>query len=117
MSGRKIRPRSRLSQALASVEVKVTHVRRCYVCGTVLEAESAVILKCNACGKHLAPYYYFDESRSEGVSDQGLHWSLFKEALDYNPIYGLSTYWSTARDDKENYEGIPQRNSTGSQKP
>lgn len=106
MSARKSRPN----------EKAVTHVRRCHVCGTVIVAKSAVILNCNGCGKHLAPYYYFDESKCEGLSDTGLHWSIFKKAPQYNPIWGLSTYWSTEDSDKEIYEGVIRRPQRGARK-
>ena len=99
MSARKSRPK----------EKAVTHVRRCHVCGTVIEAKSAVILNCIGCGKHLAPYYYFDESKCDGVAEDGLHWSAFKSASEFNPIWGLSTYWSTEDSDKEIYESVTQR--------
>jgi len=105
MSARKVRPKS-----------TVTHVRRCHVCGTVIEARSAAILNCDECGKHLAPYYYFDESKCEGVSDSGLHWSVFKQAPDFNPIWGLSTYWTTEASDKESYEGVTRRRSRSARK-
>jgi hypothetical protein len=70
-----------------------THVRRCHVCGTVNEAANAAIHKCSNCGKHLAPFYYFDESKLEGLCEGSAYLSIWKESFGYNPIYGLSIYW------------------------
>lgn len=73
--------------------LKVSHVRRCHVCGTVNEAEGSVIVKCSKCRKHLAPFYFFDESKLEGVSDNGLLMSEVKTSQTTVPIWGLSMYW------------------------
>lgn len=72
---------------------QVTHIRRCHVCGTVNESEKAAIHKCSSCGKHLAPFYYFDESKMDGIADNGIFQSDLKHALNFNPIWGLSYYW------------------------
>lgn len=71
----------------------VHHIRRCHVCGGVSEASSKAIHQCAHCGKHLAPFYYFDESSLDGLSDVGFHLSLLKKSEGYNPLWGLSTYW------------------------
>ncbi len=90
--------------------MSVSHIRRCHVCGNVNECEGAAVHKCGQCGKHLAPFYYFDESKLEGLAELGPYLSVWKEirvpiteeALKagetFNPIWGLSTYW-------ENHEG------------
>ena len=79
------------------------HIRRCHVCGGVTELEGCAVHKCQHCGKHLAPFYYFDESKLEGLLDSGPHMSLWtlRTSVPGNikPIWGLSTYW------QENYEG------------
>ena len=79
------------------------HIRRCHVCGTVMEAEDTAIHRCSHCGKHLAPFYYFDESKLEGLQENGPYLSVWKQTAmapgTYQPIWGLSTYW------QENYEG------------
>lgn len=87
-----------------SGEESVCHIRRCHVCGSVTESEGSAVHKCAHCGKHLAPFYYFDESKLEGLLDGGFYLSVWKNAQDlpagsYQPIWGLSTYW------QENYEG------------
>lgn len=73
--------------------MNVTHIRRCHVCGAVNESENAAIHKCSHCGKHLAPFYYFDESKLEGLEEAAPHLSVWKKAQNFNPIWGLSTYW------------------------
>lgn len=82
---------------------QVFHIRRCHVCGSVTESEGSAVHKCAHCGKHLAPFYYFDESKLEGLLESGPYLSTWKLAKDlspgsFNPIWGLSTYW------QENYE-------------
>lgn len=72
---------------------KVTHVRRCHVCGTVNEVEGAAVHRCSDCGKHLAPFYFFEESRLEGVRDDQPEMSLWASSEGYRPLYGFSTYW------------------------
>lgn len=86
--------------------MSVAHIRRCHVCGEVNESEGSAVHKCGHCGKHLAPFYYFDESKLEGLTDQGPYLSVWKQSKPpkgpsgetFNPIWGLSTYW-------ESYEG------------
>jgi hypothetical protein len=79
------------------------HIRRCHVCGHTTELEGSAVHKCAQCGKHLAPFYYFDESKLEGLEEQGPYLSTWKESElppgTFNPIWGLSTYW------QESYEG------------
>ena len=75
------------------VTQNVYHIRRCHVCGTVNELKNAAIHQCTHCEKHLAPFYYFDESGLQGISDNGIEMSLWKLASTYHPIWGLSMYW------------------------
>lgn len=90
--------------------MSVSHIRRCHICGEVNESEGAAVHKCGHCGKHLAPFYYFDESKLEGLTERGPYLSTWKNGVakpegelfmvgeTFNPIWGLSTYW-------ENNEG------------
>lgn len=82
------------------------HIRRCHVCGSVTESQEAAIHCCSHCGKHLAPFYYFDESKLEGLQEVGPYLSVWKNTSmppgTYQPIWGLSTYW------QENYESQPR---------
>jgi hypothetical protein len=81
----------------------VCHIRRCHVCNEVTESEGAAVHKCGHCGKHLAPFYYFDESKLEGLEERGPYLSTWKDMIStpgtFNPIWGLSTYW------QESHEG------------
>jgi len=76
----------------------VFHIRRCHVCGGVTESQGSAVHKCSHCGKHLAPFYYFDESKLDGLAEQGPYLSTWKQTVfltpgNFNPIWGLSTYW------------------------
>lgn len=86
------------------------HIRRCHVCGHTTELEGSAVHKCAHCGKHLAPFYYFDESKLEGLLEQGPYLSTWKDSTlaagTFNPIWGLSTYW------QESYEGQSRRYSS-----
>ena len=91
----------------------MSHIRRCHVCGAVNESEGADVRKCEHCGKHLAPFYYFDESKLEGLAELGPYLSTWKQGVpkfacgplqfgeNFNPIWGLSTYW----ENNEGHEG------------
>lgn len=95
---------------MSSENSSVFHIRRCHVCGEVNECEASSVHKCSHCGKHLAPFYYFDESKLEGLLESGPYLSTWKNPQDlpagnYNPIWGLSTYW------QESYESQSRRYS------
>lgn len=83
----------------ARTEEQISHVRRCHVCGTVNESENQAIRSCKGCGKHLAPFYYFDESELKGLDVGGLHFSVMKNfdpevhVETFKPLWGFSTYW------------------------
>ncbi len=72
----------------------VTHIRRCHVCGMVNELKNQAIHKCVDCGKHLAPFFYFDESSLQGLTEGSPFLSIWKASTDWRPLWGLSTYWS-----------------------
>ena len=92
--------------------MKVSHIRRCHVCGTVNEAEGSAINKCGQCGKYLAPFYFFDENRLDGIADNGLHLSEIKNATLTHPIWGISTYWLAPEEDIEEDENIKDRHAS-----
>ena len=85
-------------------ENTVTHIRRCHVCGTVNELVGSANIHCHQCGKHLAPFYFFDESSLEGLSESGPFLSAVKTSPIVNPIWGLSTYWSDDFTGGDEYE-------------
>jgi hypothetical protein len=70
--------------------------RRCHVCGTTNELDlerDNMVHACDGCGKHLAPFYFFEESEQSGISDDGLLLSLRKESIGYQPLWGFSVLW------------------------
>ena len=79
---------------------KRTHIRRCHVCGEVTESKKSTVEKCSSCGKHLAPFYFFDESQMDGIAEFGYH--VFRMDAErpgkkveayYQPIWGLTAFW------------------------
>lgn len=76
--------------------------RRCHICGTINEvqhADSKESHRCEGCGKHLAPFYFFEESEQSGVGDNTLMMSLRKEQIGYQPLWGFSALWSEDPDE------------------
>ncbi len=74
------------------------HLRRCHVCGTVNEAKDQLVTKCQSCDKHLAPFYYFDESMALGLKSQhSFEENYYKTTAlplkAYPPIFGITVYW------------------------
>src|SRR5262245_1958419 len=97
---------------------QVLHVRRCHVCGTVNEEAGASVTRCSKCGKHLAPFYFFEESRLEGIGDDRLETSLWDHHTllpeNYRPLWGFSTYWQLDEAEPEvNFGGEFSRHSFG----
>lgn len=75
------------------------HVRRCHVCGEMCEAEGQLVSQCGQCGKHLAPFYYFDESMAMGLKTVEEAASEYKSSAlphkEYPPLWGLTVYWDS----------------------
>lgn len=70
------------------------HIRRCHVCGTVTEQQDSPVERCESCGKHLAPFFFFNSEELErGISDRGLEMSLWKESIGYSPLWGIAIPW------------------------
>lgn len=67
------------------------YIRRCHVCDHVMEAEERSILECAKCGKHFAPFFYFDDRLSPILGDNTLKAPLLEG--EYRPIEGLTVYW------------------------
>lgn len=77
------------------METKI-HFRRCHVCGTLNEAPGQLVSNCCKCGKHLAPFHYFDESIFMGLPLRKEAKSNENSPLPYKsypPIWGLTAYW------------------------
>lgn len=69
---------------------KVVSIRRCHVCNQCSESENT-IYKCIHCGKHFAPFFYFDDKKKPVQGD----YTLRPLSLDgeWRPIEGLTVYW------------------------
>lgn len=78
-------------------EVK-THFRRCHHCDTVNWARGYLVTTCHGCRKHLAPFYFFDESRALGLNPSITHSAEANAEtklpyVEYPPVWGLTAYW------------------------
>ncbi|MBX2988951.1 MAG: hypothetical protein KF802_13765 [Bdellovibrionaceae bacterium] len=75
------------------------HVRRCHVCGEITEAEGQLVEQCHHCGKHLSPFYYFNERLAMNlISPQEADKEYKSSALplrEYPPVWGLTVYWES----------------------
>ncbi|MGZ3806190.1 MAG: hypothetical protein ACXVB4_18395 [Pseudobdellovibrionaceae bacterium] len=72
------------------------HFRRCHICGTLNEASGKLVATCTECGKHLAPFYYFDEGIFMGLPLRREVKPSTESILPYKsypPIWGLTAYW------------------------
>lgn len=88
-----------------------THFRRCHICGTANSAEGDLVTACECCGKHLAPFYFFDESRAMGLTDSSFCSAKISDDMgvkateretesvlphkEYPPVWGLTVYWES----------------------
>ena len=73
------------------------HLRRCHVCGELNECHGNLVRHCNHCGKSLAPFFYFDESKVMGLvveSRSGEQKSKLP-LREYPPLWGLTAYWES----------------------
>jgi hypothetical protein len=76
-------------------EVQVTHVRCCHHCQYLNTSKASAVMTCQSCRKHLAPFYFFDESSLDGLDEGGLYMSTRRlEATKILPIWGISFYWT-----------------------
>ncbi len=67
------------------------HFRRCHVCGAINMQATKCVEKCADCGKHLAPFFYFDDRFLPTASDFQLRAPLAQGEM--RPIHGLTAYW------------------------
>jgi hypothetical protein len=86
--------------------VSPLHIRRCHICGTTNETESALVDKCSHCGKFFAPFVFFDEKEALELDDQGraeaaeimnnrLKSNEWHHPIktQYPPLWGITVYW------------------------
>lgn len=74
------------------------HFRRCHVCGQVNEGSGSLVTTCSDCGKHLNPFYYFNECKILDYPSDKHEQAYFSNALplkEYPPIIGLTVYWES----------------------
>lgn len=75
-----------------------THFRICHVCGATNSLEGKLVTACECCGKHLAPFYFFDESRAMGLTNSSNYSTTTETVLphkEYPPVWGLTVYWES----------------------
>ncbi|MNJ98457.1 hypothetical protein D3C87_162230 [compost metagenome] len=75
-----------------------THFRVCHMCGSLNTADGDLVTACEGCGKHLAPFYFFDESRAMGLNTLVLSSNESEPETtlphkEYPPVWGLTAYW------------------------
>lgn len=76
------------------------HVRRCHICGRVSERGGEPVERCTHCGKHMAPYYFFDEQCVRVYSDvdprpseDTLRRRPEGSADTHRPVRGFTVIW------------------------
>lgn len=67
------------------------HLRRCHVCGQVTESIGAPVTSCGSCGKAMAPFFYFDDLKTEPMADNGCQPPRLPGAD--SPVRGLTATW------------------------
>lgn len=76
-----------------------SYLRRCHVCGATIEKNDREGGVCQKCGKHLAPFYYFDERQIIGYGDKvGISYRLGELNKTYVPLIGFGLYWEVLGD-------------------
>lgn len=70
-------------------------LRRCHVCGATIEKSiRGETFFCLKCGKHLAPFFYFDERQIIGFGDRvGISYRLGESKTTYIPLVGFGLFW------------------------
>lgn len=71
------------------------HIRRCHLCGAISEAPGQLVTSCQGCGKALAPFYFFDESKALGLAVSTFSESTVLPRKEYPPVWGLTVYWES----------------------
>lgn len=72
------------------------HYRRCHLCDHVTEQAGEVVTKCDHCGKHMAPFYFFNEVEVTPYSDNDMRPeppTIEQLARERIPVRGFSSYW------------------------
>ena len=81
-------------------EVASLHFRRCHLCGCVSESSSGRVQACSACGKVMAPFFFFDEHSTLTLSTSELRppvqfaqHSTDSSQAQHPPVRGLTAFW------------------------
>jgi hypothetical protein len=53
------------------------------------------VTACQNCGKHLASFYFFDESRAMGLEARQEESEPVLPHREYPPVLGLTAYWES----------------------
>ncbi|MBX3039237.1 MAG: hypothetical protein KF789_00850 [Bdellovibrionaceae bacterium] len=73
------------------------HIRRCHQCGGVCESVGQLVTECSHCGKHLAPFYYYNERLAMSlITREEADMEYRSSALplkEYPALWGLTAYW------------------------
>lgn len=69
------------------------HFRRCHCCGSLNQETDALVTACRACGKHLAAFCFFDESKAMGLEKSNFDSRTTLPHKEYPPVVGLTVYW------------------------
>ena len=67
------------------------HIRRCHLCGTTNERDGGEVKACVECGKHMAPFYFFNDQDVVLHSDFGLRPE--RPSGKVRPVIGFTAYW------------------------
>lgn len=86
-----------MKERLLNMSQSGSFLRRCHVCGATIEKESRSIGQCSCCGKHIAPFYYFDERQIIGFGDVlGDRFRLGESDHTYVPLVGIGLFWEAS---------------------
>jgi len=74
-------------------KTKRRHFRRCHLCQGITESEGAPVSRCMHCGKHMAPFYFFNEAEVPPLSEDGLRPDYECRSGERFPVRGFTAYW------------------------
>jgi hypothetical protein len=96
-------PNAKLVQTISKSELiaahskcQPVHYRRCHLCDHVTEQAGEVVTQCGQCGKHMAPFYFFNEVEVTPYTDNHLRPELPRPeqlARERVPVRGFTSYW------------------------
>lgn len=74
---------------------KMLHFRRCHLCSSVTESEEHPVENCSACGKPMAPFYFFNDVEVIPLSESELRPGPEEDRISGErlPVRGFTAYW------------------------